>query len=598
MKRRFAVALFCCLIAVAVLGIGVPVANAAPTSATSNISLHGTTLDENFGTLSITCDECLPDDFFDCGDGCEIAGRVEATPSTSVEWTAPLSVDTTWDPEDLHQGATADVSNSLTPGAGTVTLHYTIPWIAGIFGRNGDFPAGPGWTPSTDTISGTEHIDVSATCTPSLQGDGNAVCTAAPVTFNVLDEWPDPSAPVDVTVDLIFNHTFTIGDAPVVNVRSATNMTDEVLNFSTPAPSVVGDQVDIPCSATIGSPVDYTLGPTSYHPSSILVGAGAQLHYFIDGPGPLNGEDTVDLINGTVFDSAVAGSMTMTGGPADPVELGEVQADNVAPTVNSIVQGGTFLEGSDVSFTGVVTDNCPTGLAFAWRFSDGGTAFTQVAHHAFADDGATYTGLLRLTDLAGNTTLSDFDVEDIGNVDPNVTGPPNVTALWGVPVSFHASATDPGSADQSTLSFAWTFGDGAGAAGADVGHAYASPGSYPVVITVSDKDGGVGTAGLTATIAKRASTLVYTGATQGLPNKYTTLSATLNDQLGQAISGRLVTFTLGTQTATAATNSSGVAVVSIRLNQKIGVYPLNASFAGDSLYYADGADPGTYRIGK
>jgi hypothetical protein len=598
MKRRFSIAALCCLIVVSVLGIGIPAAIAAPTSATSNISLHGTTLDQNFGTFSITCDECLPDDFFDCGDGCEIAGRAEATPSTSVEWTAPLSVESSWDPDDLHQGANAEVSNALTPGAGTVTLHYTIPWIAGIFGRNGDFPPGPDWTPSTDTISGTEHIDVSATCTPPLQGEGDAVCTATPVTFNVLDEWPDPAAPVDITIDLIFNHTFTIGDAPVVNVRSATNMPDKILNFVSPVPSVVGDQVAIPCSATIGSPVDYTIGSTSYHPSSIVVGAGAQLHYFIDGPGPLNGEDTVDLINGNVFDSAAAGSMSMSGGPADPITLGEVQADNVAPMINSIVQGGTFLEGSDVSFTGVVTDNCPTGLAYEWHFSDGGSAFTQVAHHTFADNSTVYTGLLRLTDLAGNATLSDFDVEDIGNVDPSVSGPPNATALWGVPVSFHASATDPGSADQPTLTFAWTFGDGAGAAGTDVSHTYAAPGSYPVVITVSDKDGGVGTAGLTSTIAKRASTLVYTGATQGLPNKYTTLSATLNDELGQAIAGRLVTFTLGAQTATVATNSSGVAAVSIRLNQKVGDYPLDASYAGDSLYLAGAAVPGTYHIGK
>lgn len=38
-------------------------------------------------------------------------------------------------------------------------------------------------------------------------------------------------------------------------------------------------------------------------------------------------------------------------------------------------------------------------------------------------------------------------------------------------------------------SYAWDFGDGDGASGASVAHMYASPGQYPVRLTVTDADG-------------------------------------------------------------------------------------------------------------
>lgn len=595
-RRKLSVAAVA--LSLVLLGLGQPSAIAATTTATSTITLEGASPTQNHGTFSIMCDECLPDDFFDCGDGCEIAARAEATPMTSVDWTAPVSIDTLFDPDELHQGATADVSNVLTPGAGTITLHYEVPWIAGVFGRNGDFPPGPGWTPSTDTISDTAHVDVPATCTPPLAGEGDAVCAAAPISVNLLDEWPNEFAPVDITLDLVFNHTFTIGPDGIDLSRAATFEPSTSFTFNGPAPSVVADEVDIPCSAAPGTPVEYTLGSASYSPSSVVVTGSAGLHYNIDGPGPANAEDTVTIISGPVFDSAVAGNLAMAGGPADTIALGAVQADNVTPTVTAITQSGTFVEGSDVTFSAVVADNCPAGLTYQWQFSDGGVAFGPVAHHTFADNSTNYSGLLRVRDQANNQVFEDFDVQDIANADPNVTGPPDATALWGVPVSFHASAVDPGPADQPTLAFTWSFGDGTSAAGADVTHAYTAPGLYPVSVSVADKDGGVGTAGLSATIAQRATTLVYTGATQGLPNKYTTLSATLSDELGQPVAGRTVSFTLGSQTASAVTDSSGVASMSVRLNQKIGTYPLSAAFVGDSHYVAHSTGVATYRIGK
>ncbi len=203
-----------------------------------------------------------------------------------------------------------------------------------------------------------------------------------------------------------------------------------------------------------------------------------------------------------------------------------------------------------------------------------------------------------MVDAAGNQDIDDYLVEAIANVKPNATVPPDAAADWGIPVQFHASAVDPGPADQPTLAFAWNFGDGQGAAGPDVSHTFAAPDDYDVEVTVTDKDGGVGAAAMTTSISKRDTDLVYTGPTQSLPNKQINLSATLSDEHGQPVVGRTVSFALGTQSASGVTNSAGVVSVSLRLTQKNGTYQVSMSFAGDTLYNSDSTAPINFRIGK
>ncbi|MBM4018476.1 MAG: PKD domain-containing protein [Planctomycetes bacterium] len=54
--------------------------------------------------------------------------------------------------------------------------------------------------------------------------------------------------------------------------------------------------------------------------------------------------------------------------------------------------------------------------------------------------------------------------------------------------------------DADSLSFAWNFGDGGGAAGSTAAHAYAAPGTYTVTLKVSDGRGGVDTDRLAITV--------------------------------------------------------------------------------------------------
>lgn len=585
MRRLLLIPLLTLAMTVFLLGLSVPIASAAPTTATSNLTIDGTSAENNLGGVSITCDPCLPDALFSCGDGCEAAARAEFDVHTSVKWTAPVSIESRFDPDQLHQGNTANIKDTLTPGEGPIRIRYRVHVIAGVFARNGDFPPGPGWTPSTDTIEDTFNLDASTNCTPPIGGTTSCVATN---TANLLPASCilPPGAPtgitcpVEITIDLVITHTFTISPAGVIVNRSVTLSPNQPLSFTGPAPSVVNDSVLIPCSAPVGSNVSYGLGPATYSPS-VSVAGESHIHVFIDGPGPANADEDIPIVSGTAF----SGSVPMTAPAAPDFALGTVLADNVAPTITMIAQGGVFVEGSDTTFTAVATDNCAAALDYEWRFSDGGVGFNSLTHHTFADNG-NYTLDLRVTDAAGNGTSTDRAVNPIANANPLIAPPlPNASAEWGVPVQFHADAIDPGPADQPTLVFRWNFGDGSSAAGADVSHSYANPGSFAVMVTVQDKDGGLGTGTLSAVISKRGTTTTYTGPTQSLPSKYVSLSATLVDDLGQPVAGGLVVLALGAQTTSGTTDASGMVFRAIKLNQRNGTYVVSATFAENAKYF-------------
>jgi PKD repeat protein len=284
-------------------------------------------------------------------------------------------------------------------------------------------------------------------------------------------------------------------------------------------------------------------------------------------------------------------------GPDQQTDLGPVLPDITPPTINGVTTNGSLVEGSDVNFVAAAVDNCgPSGLSYDWRYSDGGQSFGASTDHVFADNG-NYTVELVVEDTNGNETELDFPVS-IANANPVVSPIADHSAEWGDAISFHADATDPGPADQATLVYSWAFGDSSGANGQNASHSYAMPGTYTDMVTVTDKDGGSASQSSTVTISKRATTLTYTGANSALPNKLVALSATLVDDHGQAVAGRMITFTLGSQTASASTNSAGVATVNLKLNQHNGTYPLTTSFTGDGLYLASSGASVTFKIGN
>jgi hypothetical protein len=357
--------------------------------------------------------------------------------------------------------------------------------------------------------------------------------------------------------------------------------------ISWPSANPVDDNVHVPCSAPVGDNLVYKLannkwdgtGKVDATPKIVIVTPVGDIDV------PLG--FSVNLFNDPV---------SVTAAPDFTAVLGEVQAENKPPVIGAI-SAPSGNEGSPITFGATATDNCGTPT-IRWDFSDGGVAFGPNVQHTFADNGI-YSGLVTATDGAGNVATKAFSV-NVSNLAPSVNAGPDTGSAWGRIVAFNGQATDPGSADQSTLQYTWNFGDGTPSAsgGPSVVHSYATPNTYTATLTVCDKDGLCASDTRDIVVSKRAATLVYQGDKNGGPNKYANLSSTLTDQFGQAVVGASVGYTLGPQATSATSNGAGVAATTLRITSKPGSYPLAASFTGNSLYTGSSVTGLTYSVGK
>ncbi len=357
-----------------------------------------------------------------------------------------------------------------------------------------------------------------------------------------------------------------------------------------PDDSEQSDAVTLPCSVPVGDDLVYRLsdvqwggdGDVNVSVNPVLVFIGI-FDVTLSGPAA------------TIFE---AGDLTSTAPPWDQT-VGQVLAENKAPTV-AVGPLPSGPEGTPLSFTAVGTgpagsfDNCDAsgaGLDFVWTFDDGAQAFGPAVNHAFADNNgaSNHTGKLVVTDPAGNKTTRNFSVA-VANAAPVTNAGPDTSAAWGRSVSFAGSATDPGSGDQGTLGYSWSFGDGTPSAsgGAATVHAYAAPGEYHAVLTVTDKDGSATTDERVVTVRKRTTSTAYTGDHSGVYDTATALSASLTDEFGSPVPARNVEFAVaGASAGVALTSGGGVAAKSWVLGVGApGAGPAAATFDGslDPLY--------------
>ena len=220
-------------------------------------------------------------------------------------------------------------------------------------------------------------------------------------------------------------------------------------------------------------------------------------------------------------------------------------------------------------------------------------AFGVKPHHTFTGTGI-YSGQLTVTDIVGNHAAQAFSVT-ITNLAPAVNAGPDTTSAWGRQVAFNGSATDPGGDDQSTLSYAWDFGDGSPSAtgGPSVTHAYSTPGDYTAIFSSCDKWNACSSDSRIVHVRTRHTTIGYLGDHSGTFATSANFSASLVDEFNQTISGRVVNLTVGAENeGSPSTNSSGLASTSHVLGLAAGSYTATAAFGGDSLYDAADAEHG------
>ncbi len=130
--------------------------------------------------------------------------------------------------------------------------------------------------------------------------------------------------------------------------------------------------------------------------------------------------------------------------------------------------------------------------AYQWTFGEGLPSQAMRPTHTYMQPGD-YDIVLTVTDDDGASGFATITVTVIApNASPVAlfTATPTA-ALPQEKVQFDATGSLDG--DGSINSYRWDFGDGTQATGAVVAHQFSEPGTYPVILSVTDDDGAVGT---------------------------------------------------------------------------------------------------------
>lgn len=178
-------------------------------------------------------------------------------------------------------------------------------------------------------------------------------------------------------------------------------------------------------------------------------------------------------------------------------------AGNGAPTP-TFVRSCSGLTCS-VSSAGTLDPDTGDTIAYSWNWGDGTALSTGASPsaHVYAASGS-YTITLTTTDGWGNAASTTRDVtlsEPAGNTAPSVQFTTSCTSFTTCQMN-SAGTVD---AEGDAIRYAWAFGDGGTSTSASPSRTYATPGTYTVVLNVTDVWGKIGTATHEVTITEPAS---------------------------------------------------------------------------------------------
>jgi hypothetical protein len=234
-------------------------------------------------------------------------------------------------------------------------------------------------------------------------------------------------------------------------------------------------------------------------------GGGLTLdHVTVAHRGPVNGQDSaLEFVNvdipGRANISAVALAgytrgvrrETETGDPY-PVAIRDSAWDSSRDILGDFSLG-PFDESGNAHVAPALVDLA--GGDFRPRFGSAAIDRDLLTDGRFTD----LDGLSAVDGDGDGSTRADAGAFEYGRRAPAVdvaTVPSSGTT--GMPLSFTATASD---LDADRIQFVWAFGDGAQAAGAQVAHTYAAPGTYQVTLRITDEAGLTSTRSFTVTVA-------------------------------------------------------------------------------------------------
>ncbi|NQT24195.1 PKD domain-containing protein [candidate division KSB1 bacterium] len=204
-------------------------------------------------------------------------------------------------------------------------------------------------------------------------------------------------------------------------------------------------------------------------------------------------------------------TLTCTNGALSDDGATTATISNVAPTA-SAGNDKSGNEGQVLSFAGGATDPGTNDvLTYSWNFGDGQTASGQNVTHAYADN-FIYTVTLTVNDDDGGSDTDQLTAT-IANLSPTAEAGGPYSGILNQAVQLYGSASDPGSADVSSLAYAWDLdNDGVydDATGANPAPTFSSEGTYPISLRVTDKDGASDTDGSSIAVANGVQIVVTT----------------------------------------------------------------------------------------
>lgn len=182
------------------------------------------------------------------------------------------------------------------------------------------------------------------------------------------------------------------------------------------------------------------------------------------------------------------------------VKPGIILPPNGAPVPSFFFSPSTIREDETVTFDASASTDDGQIVAYVWSFGDGSGGTGKVRSHAYPLAG-TYQVTLTVTDDRGTSVSTPPTPVTIGtsaNPVASFTMSPTAPAV-GTSVLFNA-ATSTVPTGRTLVGFDWDFGDGSQASGVTATHTYAVPGTFTVVLTVTDNTGRKGVTSRTVSI--------------------------------------------------------------------------------------------------
>ncbi|HEU0079476.1 MAG TPA: S8 family serine peptidase [Longimicrobiaceae bacterium] len=271
--------------------------------------------------------------------------------------------------------------------------------------------------------------------------------------------------------------------------------------------------------------------------------------------GMTNAEEVLARIRSTVDDLGPAGWDPHFGAGRINAYRAVTGTDPDAPPV--AVVGGPYAasEGSPVQFSSAGSAD-PNGkpVTYAWSFGDGTTSTEANPAHVFVDNGS-YAVTLTVTDQSG-LARSVSSTAAIGNAAPAVTAALGAASIpSGGTASLAGAFSDAGLADAPwTYSIAWGNGTTGGMLNAQSQQVaetrrFCAAGSYTVRLSVTDKDGGTGSAAAVLTVGRNPVSIVAPDAINEGPTGAALVPVTVFSRAG---------FDAASVVATGATLGNGV----------------------------------------